>query len=215
MSTAEAGPLGVLARIRRMDARVRPGERCELCADGLAEPHGHLVDLDTRALLCACRPCSLLFAHEGAAGGRYRAVSDRYLAITDFRLGSSEWDTLQIPVGVAFFFTNSRLQRTAAFYPSPAGATECELELDTWAQVVAANPVLATIEADVEAALVRHEADATECFVVPIDACYELVGHLRRWWKGFDGGREARDQLEAFFDNVRSRARATPAAGHG
>ena len=26
---------------------------------------------------------------------------------------------------------------------------------------------------------------------MPIDACYELVGHLRRLWRGFDGGREA------------------------
>ena len=27
-----------------------------------------------------------------------------------------------------------------------------------------------------------------ECFLVPIDACYELVGQLRRLWQGFDGG---------------------------
>jgi hypothetical protein len=43
--------------------------------------------------------------------------------------------------------------------------------------------------------------------VVPIDACYELVGHLRRLWRGFDGGTEANAKLDSFFDNVRARAR--------
>ena len=35
---------------------------------------------------------------------------------------------------------------------------------------------------------------------MPIDACYELVGQLRRLWRGFDGGQEAHDALDAFFD---------------
>ena len=37
-------------------------------------------------------------------------------------------------------------------------------------------------------------------------ACYELVGQLRRLWKGFDGGAEARQALEEFFAGVRARA---------
>jgi hypothetical protein len=41
---------------------------------------------------------------------------------------------------------------------------------------------------------------------VPIDACYELVGHLRRLWRGFDGGTEANRQLDEFFDDLRARA---------
>ena len=39
---------------------------------------------------------------------------------------------------------------------------------------------------------------------MPIDACYELVGQLRTLWRGFDGGQEARDALDAFFDGVRA-----------
>jgi hypothetical protein len=97
----------------------------------------------------------------------------------------------------------------AAFYPGPAGATESELPLDTWADVVMANPALADLEPDVEAILMRAQSSngGTECYLVPIDACYELVGHLRRLWRGFDGGREAHDRLDAFFDVVRSRSR--------
>jgi hypothetical protein len=40
-----------------------------------------------------------------------------------------------------------------------------------------------------------------------VDACYELVGQLRRRWRGFDGGQEARDQLADFFDNVSRRSK--------
>ena len=41
---------------------------------------------------------------------------------------------------------------------------------------------------------------------MPIDACYELVGELRRLWKGFDGGTEARDAMDAFFARLRERS---------
>ena len=46
-----------------------------------------------------------------------------------------------------------------------------------------------------------------ECYLVPIDTCYELVGQLRSLWRGFDGGTEAHAALDAFFDDVRARAR--------
>jgi len=50
-------------------------ERCEMCRDVLGERHGHVVDLGKRSLACTCRACYLLFTHEGAAGGQYRAVN--------------------------------------------------------------------------------------------------------------------------------------------
>ena len=59
-----------------------------------------------------------------SAALRYRAVPDRYLAFPDFALSRRKWEALQIPVGFAFFFRNSDLDRTVAFYPGPAGATE-------------------------------------------------------------------------------------------
>jgi len=204
-------PLAVLQRIReaRHPEVTRVEERCELCAEPISKDHSHLVDLEARSLLCACRGCYLLFTSDGAGGVHYRAVPDRYLAFPDFQLSSGQWDSLQIPVGIAFFFVNSSLGRVAAFYPGPAGATESELSLDTWEQVLAANPTLTTLQPDVEAFLVRAEPNhgGVECFLVPIDACYELVGRLRRSWHGFDGGREAHDELDEFFAGMRARAR--------
>jgi hypothetical protein len=225
-------PLAVLRRVREgrppVEARPAPGaapgaapwaprsrtvdpavERCDLCGDAIPEEHPHLVDVRARSLLCACRGCSILFAADGSGGGHYRSVPDRWLAFPDFRLSRAGWEALQIPVSVAFFFRNSELDRVAAFYPGPAGATESLLSLEAWDEVVAANPALASLAPDVEAFLVRTGRDGpAECFLVPIDACYELVGHLRRLWRGFDGGREAHAALDAFFARVRGRARA-------
>jgi hypothetical protein len=208
-----ASPLAVLHRIRESRPRQvdepAPGERCELCTEPIGEGHGHLVNLDARNLMCACRACYLLFLSEGAGGGHFRAVPDRYLAFPEFRMSPAQWESLQIPVGIAFFFLNSALGRVVAFYPGPAGATESELPLDTWAELVSANPALSTLQPDVEAFLVRSErarGGIAECFVVPVDACYELVGHLRQLWRGFDGGSEAHAAIDAFFDRVRSQA---------
>ena len=208
----------ILRRIREtpLQPKPRPGERCELCTALIPDEHGHVVDLESRSLMCACRPCYLVFAPQGSGGSRFRAVPDRFLSFADFTLSDSQWDALQIPVGIAFFFINSSLDHVAAFYPSPAGATESLLPLDSWDDIVSANPALATLQPDVEAFLVRsadrqsayghREGVEAECFLVPIDVCYELVGQLRRLWKGFDGGTEAHAALEAFFDRVRSKA---------
>jgi hypothetical protein len=202
-------PLAVLRRIRYSRPRQvpRPGERCELCGDGIGDDHQHLVDTKARNLMCACRGCHLLFVSEGAGGGHYRAVPERYVAFPGFQLSRAQWDAMQIPVSVAFFFLNSELGRVAAFYPSPAGATESELPLDKWTEIAAANPDLGALQPDVEAFLVRArpERGEAECYLVPVDVCYELVGHLRRLWRGFDGGSEAREQLESFFAKVRAR----------
>jgi hypothetical protein len=204
-------PLAVVRRIRDSATRPRPapGEVCELCAESVPTEHNHLVDLERRNLMCVCRGCYLLFTPDGAGGGHYRSVPERYLAFRDLRLSPGQWDALQIPVSVAFFFVNSELGHVAAFYPSPAGATESLLPLDVWDDLVLDHPELGELQPDVEALLVRVDraSSATECFLVPIDACYELVGHLRMLWRGFDGGREAHDAMGAFFDTVRARAR--------
>jgi hypothetical protein len=187
--------------------KAAPGEACEMCAEPVGDGHSHVVNLDSRQILCTCRACYLLFTHQGAAGGRYRAVPDRYPRDPSFSLGEGQWEALQIPVRVAFFFNNSDMGRVVAFYPSPAGATESLLPLEAWADVVAANPVMTDLAPDVEALLVQRAGDGFECFLVPIDACYELVGLVRMHWKGFDGGEEAWAAIDAFFERVRERSR--------
>ena len=181
---------------------------CEFCGVEIAPSHSHTVNLETRNLLCVCRACYLLFLSNGAGGGKYKAVPERYIDLPEFVLTQDQWDQLQIPVGIAFFFFNSALRRTVVFYPGPAGATESLLALETWQELVGVNPILSTLNPDVEALLVRNIQRRQCCdrFIVPIDACYELVGRIRQTWKGFDGGEEAWAKIDAFFADLRMRS---------
>jgi hypothetical protein len=207
-----------------------PEERCEFCAAAITTDHGHVADLESSSLMCACRACYLLFTHSGAgqtrqqprpaghpqpgqarqAGrARYRAVPDRYRSDRGHPLTAAEWDALEIPVGLAFFLRSSASADTTAFYPSPAGATECRLDIEAWARIAAGHPLLGAAAADVEAILIsRGEPDqgGVQAFLVPIDACYELAGRMRLLWRGFDGGAEARDAVASFLEGVRERA---------
>ncbi|QSB16131.1 hypothetical protein JQS43_07460 [Natronosporangium hydrolyticum] len=198
------------------------GERCELCAVPVPEgDHGHLVDRTARRLACACRACYLLFTGAGGAG-RYQAIPAEYWYAPTLPLRRSVWDRLGIPVGLAFFFENSGLGQLVALYPSPAGATESLLSLDAWSEVVTAAPQLSQLTPDVTAFLVNRLGSGDragrragpepigdtrfEGFVVPIDACYRLVGLVRTHWRGFDGGEEAWREIDAFLADLRARS---------
>ena len=204
------GAFDVLARIRANRGAPQPaGERCEMCSEAIADEHQHVVNLEGRQLMCVCRGCYLLFT-DVDADLRYRAVPDRYLAFGDFALDRRAWEALQIPVGLAFFFHNSSIARTVAFYPGPAGATESELDLAAWNDIRAAEPRVDTIAADTEALLVRVPDDETascRAYLVPIDACYEFVGRLRMMWRGFDGGQDVRTYIEGFFETLDRRSK--------
>jgi hypothetical protein len=205
------GAYDVLARIRASrSAPPAAGERCEMCSEQIADEHQHVVNVEGRQLMCVCRGCYLLFTDTNAEL-RFRAVPDRYLSFPQFGLGRAEWQLLQIPVGLAFFFRNSALQRTVAFYPGPAGATESELDLSAWEGIRAADPRVDLLADDTEALIVRVPDDETrppQCHLVPIDACYEFVGRLRTLWHGFDGGQQVREFIDEFFDVVSERGRA-------
>jgi hypothetical protein len=210
-------------------ARRAPEEACEFCAAPVSAEHGHVADLDSSTLMCACRACYLLFTHPGAAGrgqvngepppagqvrstvrGRYHSIPDRYLSDPQRPLSVAEWDALEIPVGLAFFLRSSRDGTTTAFYPSPAGATECRLDLEAWSRIGVDHPLLAAAEPDVEAVLISRDQRDVEAFLVPIDACYELAGRMRLLWQGFDGGAEARQSIADFLERVRARSRDLP-----
>src|SRR5205807_6973033 len=150
-------------------------------------------------------PCYLLFTHSGAAGGKFRSVAERVEKLPDFALSGPEWDALDVPVGILFLLRNSSRGRVVAFYPSPAGATESGLPLETWNDLVAAHPRLTTLEPDIEALLICRRRDGTEAWIVPVDACYELVGRIRRHWKGFDGGSDAWLEIDEFFAGLAER----------
>jgi hypothetical protein len=203
-------PFGALTRYTRRT--VVPGkiaaERCELCGVDLIPEHRHVVDLQRRALCCACQACALLFHRSGAAGGRYKTVPQRVLVDPRLRFTEAEWGALQIPVQLAFFFFNSSANRWTGVYPSAAGPVESTLPLDAWNGLLERHALIRALEPDVEAliAYAPRGQQELEAFLVPIDRCYELVARVRTKWKGFDG-REAREEISRFFEVLRSRGR--------
>ncbi len=195
-----------LQTVARRRERPQPvEEQCELCAEPIAPEHRHLLDLNDRRLLCACRACSILFDRSGAGGGHYRLIPERAVLLEEFDLDDVTWQRLEIPVDMAFFFHSTAAGRAVAFYPSPLGATESLLELDAWDDLVTANPVLAELEPDVEALFVNRARAKREYWILPVDRCYEVVGLVRTHWRGFSGGDDVWAKLEEFFEERRRR----------
>jgi hypothetical protein len=212
MNAPNAGEKDNVAMLQRMmQKRPPPGERCDYCAAPLAHEHSHLIELAARRILCACRPCYLVFEPQGAANGKYRAIRDRFLEVTSFSIDDAQWDALQVPIGLAFFFHNSLEDRMVAFYPSPAGATESLLPLEAWGEIVEQHPELRGLLPDVEAILIQRDRERSRSFIVPIDSAYELVGLIRTSWKGFDGGEEAHGKIAGYFAKIEARSRGSAA----
>jgi len=182
-------------------------EQCDMCAAPVPPGHRHIVDLSDRRLMCACRACALLFDSKAAGGGHLRLLPTRRRRLDDFVLDPAQWDRLRIPVDMAFFFYSTPAERVLALYPSPAGPTESLLELEAWTELEAANPVLQSMEPDVEALLISRARDMDEQWLVPIDDCYELVGLIRSRWRGFGGGEEGWTAIHEFFDDLPTRER--------
>src|ERR1700680_987583 len=115
--------------LRRLARRSEVGEHCDLCGKRLLPEHPHLIDPAARKLICACDPCSILFP-----GGppKYKRVPRRVRFLRHFGMTDGQWDSLMIPIGLAFFLKSSAEMRVLALYPSPAGSTESMLSLETW-----------------------------------------------------------------------------------
>jgi hypothetical protein len=195
----------VLRRFAKPRAAV---ERCDLCGLEIGPGHDHLIDPAERRLACACGACAVLFsAQEGA---RYKRVPREVLGLDGLTISDAQWDGLRLPIDLAFFYQSSPQQRVVACYPSPAGATESLLQLETWEDIQREHPALAAMLPDVQALLVnrvRRGSAAPASFLVPIDQCFRLVGIIRMQWKGFTGGPEVWQEIDSFFAELGRLAR--------
>lgn len=192
----------------------RPVERCELCSLELRPDHPHLIELARRRLVCTCDACAILFSGQGV---KFKRVPRRVSSLPDFILSDAEWDSLMVPINMAFFFKNSLENRVVAMYPSPAGAMESLLPLESWNDIAARNPALNGMEPDGEALLANRLGysrghSSAEYYLFPIDECYKLVGLIRMHWKGLSGGTEVWQELGQFFTDLKNRAIAIEGA---
>ncbi len=188
------------------NGNARPGEEtCDLCGNDIPADHRHLLHLTERQIICACEPCVALRSGDP----ELRPTGTRIAWLDDFDLSDDAWAAFQIPIGLAFFLDSTTAGGIVAFYPSPGGSMESELDLDAWERLREANPVLDSLDADGEALLVNRMADPPQHAIVPVDECYRLVGLVKVAWEGISGGQGPEEQIAAFFDDLRSRS--TPA----
>jgi len=193
-----------LAALRRLTQPPLAVERCELCTAPVPERHQHLVDPQSRRLLCACDACAILFDQGGVT--RYRRIPRDVRELTGLVIPDALWNSLAIPIGLVFFFRSSVTKCVLAVYPSPGGPAEVSIDADTWNDLAALHSSLGTMPEDVEALLVNRMQGARQYFLVPIDECYRLSGMVRRHWTGMSGGDDLWDRMRQFFAGLKERA---------
>ena len=193
---------GLRSRTPTARARAAAVERCDLCRVEVPGDHRHLLQLDERRILCVCEPCWALRSGDA----EYRPTGTRTIWLPDLDLPEQLWAAFGIPIGLAFFFSSTVADGVVACYPSPGGATESELPLEEWASLVAGNPILDTLEPDIEGLLVNRLATTPQHAIAPIDRCYQLVGLIRASWEGFSGGDRVRDAVSGFFAELEVQA---------
>jgi hypothetical protein len=180
-------------------------EKCDMCRVVIPSRHRHLLEVETRQMLCACDACAMRFYD--VVGGRYKLIPRDSLAMPNLQISAAEWDSLSIPINLAFFYYSTPQDKIVAMYPSPAGAMESLLKMDTWENLSAENRPLVDMEADVEALLVNRVGGQEAYFIVPIDACFKLVGLIRSYWRGLSGGDVVWKEIADFFRVLKNKAR--------
>jgi hypothetical protein len=187
--------------------RVVAQERCDICGATVPDDHRHLLHLDERRIVCSCEACWAL--HSGDA--EYRPAGTRTVWLEQFEFSDELWGMFQIPIALAFFMRSSVTGGVVAFYPSPAGATESELDLEPWSVLVKANPALEELDPDAEALIVNRLSEPHQHVIAPIDDCYSLVGLIKSRWEGISGGDALEQAVPEFFGALRRRS--SPVAG--
>jgi uncharacterized protein DUF5947 len=185
------------------DGAPKAEERCDLCGVEVPSEHEHLLHLGDRRILCVCATCWA----QRSADPDLRPTGSRVVWLDDLELPDEIWARLEVPIGLAFFLRSSSIGGMVAMYPSPAGATESELKLDAWQDLLALNPELESLEPDAEALVVNRISDRPAYVIAPIDECYGLVGAIKVSWEGISGGDAIERAIPTFFERLRVRSR--------
>jgi hypothetical protein len=198
-----AGLSEAFASLRRFAGSRPPVERCELCGVELSLEHQHLLARESRQIACSCDACAILFC--GQEGAKFLRVPRRILRLESFSFTDLQWEAMMLPIHLAFFVREPD-GKTTAMYPSPAGAMESQITLPAWKELFGSEPLLCTVELEVEALMVNRIGSEQAYFIAPIDFCYRLVGLIRTKWRGLSGGAEVWQAIADFFAELDKRA---------
>jgi hypothetical protein len=79
-------------------------ERSELCSARLGPVHQHLLDPRKREILCVCDGCAILFVLR---------IPRRIRSLMEFQMDDLQWESLMIPINLAFFYRDGAADRNA------------------------------------------------------------------------------------------------------
>jgi hypothetical protein len=173
---------------------------CDICGTSMPEEHRHLLQLEERSLMCVCESCYALRSGDA----EFRPTGSRVVWLDGFGMPDELWARFGIPIGLAFFLRTG--DGVVAMYPSPAGATESELEMGAWQELVRRNPELESLATESEVLIVDRLARPPRHAIAPTDDAYRLVGMIKAGWSGISGGPGVREAVDEFFDGLRERA---------
>jgi len=170
-------------------------EHCELCAAALDADHQHLLELAKGQVVCSCGPCSILFGNDSRQ--RFRRIPRDVERLEGFQLEDHEWESLLIPIKLAYFVHSTAAGRVVANYPSPGGAMESSLDLEYGAQLRSA--IRCSISSRRCGGVLVNRISTPRYYRAPIDQCFRLVGlntHTLAW---ASGGEQVWTEIDRFF----------------
>ena len=157
MNEVQPGYENAFGALRQFVRRKRDVERCELCSAEVGADHPHLIEPASRKLLCTCDACAILFS---GMGTKYKRVPRRVLALADFHLSDGQWESLMIPISMAFFFRSTPDAGWSLFIPAPRERRSRCCRSKPGKTSRTPIPSLKEMEADVEALLVNRVGHA-------------------------------------------------------
>ena len=215
---AGAGAMIVAARDRALRAPSRPARRWARAASCAAAPsaaeHRHLVDIAERSLRCSCVAVRAPVPAAGAALSRgARSLAARPGAS---RSTSAPGRRCRSRCG----WRSSSVSRAAPAEPALGGVLSrarrrhrVDARRSTpgrsWPPRCRSRPPSSPTSRRCSSPATATAASTA--MLVPVAACYELVGRVKRCWRGFDGGDGGVGRDRRL---LRPRARAQPSRPH-
>ncbi len=203
-------PLAALASLCESARRARRRSRSARCARrSLRSGHSHIVNIESRSLMCACRACYLLFTQQGAAQGKYKAVPDRYLMLQLVRTDAGALGGTPDSGGHGVLFLQFGAQARNRLLSQPRRRDGIAAAAGSMAepgrgQSDSRNPRAGR-------GGVADQPPARRQLRMLPGADRRLLRTDRNRapaLEGFDGGEEARRDIDAFFDSLRAKCRS-------
>jgi len=190
----------IYARTRRRQEM----KHCDVC--GLpAESHtSYLVHPASRRLILCCDNCSRNLLAGGSR--KYRPVPSRVECLPEFSMTDAQWNSLNLPIHLAFFYYSTPDRGVWLVYPDSSGPNETRLPPAKWEELAAANGILRQFQPDVEGLLINRVGRIRRYFRAPIDECFKLTAIVRDNWTGVTGGVDLWRKIEWCFAHWRGSA---------